>query len=263
MHKKFELFVTILAALSVVVILLQYVFVLSANQLLAIYIFDLVVVIILAFDFYIRMKASKESYSKFVLKHWYEIPAMIPLLAFALVENQTIIGAASRSLRLIRLFRIIHLFFRTMRILEGTRFLYLVMFSAMAITFGAIGEYIIESSVQGAKITNLGDAFWWAIVTVTTVGYGDVYPVTVEGRIIASILMVVGIAILGVFISTLGAALIESRLKKRPQATLVDETKLLIKNKIDSLENLNQKDFDTLMDMIRSLRDMLNNNNKR
>ena len=260
MHKKFELFVTILAAVSVVVILLQYVLVLSANQLLAIYIFDLVVVIILAVDFYIRMKASKEKYSTFIIKHWYEIPAMIPLLAFAFSENQSIVGAAARSFRLIRLFRIIHLFFRTMRILEGTRFLYLVMFSAMAITFGAIGEYIIESPAQGAKITNLGDAFWWAIVTVTTVGYGDVYPVTVEGRIIASILMVVGIGILGVFISTLGATLIESRLKKPiQQPTLVDETKLLIKNKIDGLENLNQKDFDTLIDMIKSLRDMLNN----
>ena len=52
-------------------------------------------------------------------------------------------------------------------------------------------------------------------MTVTTVGYGDVYPVTAEGKIIAIILMIVGIGILGVLISTLGASFIESRLKPK------------------------------------------------
>ena len=52
-------------------------------------------------------------------------------------------------------------------------------------------------------------------MTVTTVGYGDIYPVTVEGKIIASILMIVGIGILGVLISTIGASFIESRLKPK------------------------------------------------
>jgi len=72
--------------------------------------------------------------------------------------------------------------------------------------------YLIEHGVEGTKITNLGDAFWWAIVTVTTMGYGDVYPITAEGKVIAALLMIVGIAILGILISTLGAGLIESRL---------------------------------------------------
>jgi voltage-gated potassium channel len=65
-----------------------------------------------------------------------------------------------------------------------------------------------------AKLTNIRDAFWWLIATVTPVGYGDVYPVTSGGKIVASLLMIVGIAILGVLISTLGAALIETRFKK-------------------------------------------------
>jgi voltage-gated potassium channel len=85
----------------------------------------------------------------------------------------------------------------------------------MAITIGAACEYMVESSAPGTKIHSIGDAFWWAIVTVTTVGYGDIYPVTLEGRIIAAALMFVGIAILGILISTLGATLLESRLKRK------------------------------------------------
>lgn len=76
-------------------------------------------------------------------------------------------------------------------------------------------NHAVESGNPDSKIRNLGDAFWWAIVTVTTVGYGDIYPVTTEGKIIASILMIIGIGVPGIFISTFGAALVESRLKMR------------------------------------------------
>ena len=74
--------------------------------------------------------------------------------------------------------------------------------------------------------------------------------------------MIVGIAIVGVLISTLGAALIETRFKrekrrKRHEPSLTDETKILIKSKIDGMENLNQEDFDNLIATIRYLRVML------
>ena len=95
------------------------------------------------------------------------------------------------------------------------------------------------------------------MATVTTVGYGDVYPITTEGRIIASIVMIVGIAILGIFISTLGATLIESRLKEKKYATpkLANQAKELIKMKIDELEKLDADDLNTLMAMIKSIND--------
>jgi voltage-gated potassium channel len=264
MNKKFEIFVSIVTAISVIVILLPSIFSLTYNQMQNIYIFDIIVVIILVVDFYIRFKESGKKGIKFILKHWYEIPAMLPVILFAIVEqDQSFIGAAARGLRLVRLFRIVHLFFRTLRIFEGRRILYIIIFSAMALTFGAVGEYLVESPNPNAKITNIGDAFWWAISTVTTVGYGDVYPVTAGGKIVASLLMIVGIAILGVLISTLGAALIETRFKKekrrriRLEPSITDETKILIKSKIDGMENLNEEDFDNLMATIRHLRVML------
>ena len=49
------------------------------------------------------------------------------------------------------------------------------------IIFGGIGVYLAEHEHQGANITRLGDAIWWAVVTITTVGYGDYYPVTTVG----------------------------------------------------------------------------------
>jgi voltage-gated potassium channel len=101
-------------------------------------------------------------------------------------------------------------------------------------------------------------------VTVTTVGYGDVFPVTPGGKVIAGMLMVVGIAILGILISTLGAGLIESRFSKGSKdkdrmtadLSLANGTKNLIKNNIDRIEVLSQEDFDNLMLTIKTLRNM-------
>lgn len=259
MNKKAELFVSIITLVSVIVILIPSIYSLTSTELQIIYIFDAVVVAILAVDFYIRLRESGQG-SRFILTHFYEIPAMLPLVLFAFIEQDPgYIGAAIRSLRLIRLFRLVQLFFRTLKLFEGRRILYIIVFSALAVSLGAVAEYIAESSDPEAKITNIGDAFWWAIVTVTTVGYGDLYPVTPGGKIVASMMMIIGIAILGVLISTLGAGLMESRLRKEKtiEPSLTDETKILIKGKIDRIGDLNQEDFDNLLLSMKSLRNML------
>jgi voltage-gated potassium channel len=258
-NKKAELFVSIITLVSVIVILIPSIYSLTSTEIQIIYIFDAVVVAILAVDFYTRLRESGQG-SRFILTHFYEIPAMLPLVLFAVIEQDPgFIGAAIRSLRLIRLFRLVQLFFRTLKLFEGRRILYIIVFSALAVSLGAVAEYIAESSDPEAKITNIGDAFWWAIVTVTTVGYGDLYPVTPGGKIVASMMMIIGIAILGVLISTLGAGLMESRFRKEKtiEPSLTDETKILIKGKIDRIGDLNQEDFDNLLLSMKSLRNML------
>jgi voltage-gated potassium channel len=67
----------------------------------------------------------------------------------------------------------------------------------MSVGLGAVAVLDAERSAPGANITSFGDALWWASTTVTTVGYGDRYPVTTEGRLIAVALMVVGIGLVG------------------------------------------------------------------
>jgi voltage-gated potassium channel len=251
MDKKIkELILLVLTSASVIIILLQYLVSLTQFQTILIYTIDFIIVAILAFDFSIRARKAGNIW-RFLAKNCYEIPAMLPIVAFIPFGSQGVIGAV---FRILRMFRVIRLFHRTLKIVEGKRFAYIVVFASMAITIGAVCEYMAESSAPGTKIRNIEDAFWWAIVTVTTVGYGDIYPVTIEGRIIAAVLMFVGIAILGILISTLGAALLESKLKKEAAVTFAAQTKSNIKNKIDELENLDQNDFETLITVMRSLR---------
>jgi voltage-gated potassium channel len=124
LNKKIELFVSILTLASVIVIIIPAVYTLSPPELQAIYIFDLGVVIILVWDFYMRLRESGQG-SRFLLTHCYEIPAMLPMIFFVSLENEeTLIGAALLSLRLVRLFRIIQLFLRTIKLFEGRSIVY-------------------------------------------------------------------------------------------------------------------------------------------
>jgi voltage-gated potassium channel len=75
-----------------------------------------------------------------------------------------------------------------------------------------IGSWLVllfEENAKGSNIHNYPDALWWAIVTVTTVGYGDRYPVTEGGRAVAVILMLVGIGLIGVLTATVASVFIK------------------------------------------------------
>lgn len=70
--------------------------------------------------------------------------------------------------------------------------------ATLLVTIGSLAMLDAEWDAAGANITSFGDALWWAVTTITTVGYGDTYPVTVEGRLIATVMMLLGIALVGV-----------------------------------------------------------------
>lgn len=76
-------------------------------------------------------------------------------------------------------------------------------FVVMFIYVISLAEYAAERDAKGANITSFGDSIWWACVTMATVGYGDYFPITVMGRVLAVILMVGGIAIVGTASGTL------------------------------------------------------------
>lgn len=154
---------------------------------------------------------------------------MIPLIVFALFENPLFLGAAVRSIRFVRLFRLIRLFrlanlFRTAQHWKLSTFLYLLIILAASVTFGSISILSVE---EGNKnIANLEDAVWFSVTTLTISGFGDVYPITTYGRIIAAILSFIGIGIILGFISNIGSGLVSSRLGKSHKK-LHDETKRL------------------------------------
>ena len=119
---------------------------------------------------------------------------------------------------------------------------------SLIIIFGGIGVYLAEYHHAGANITKLGDALWWAVVTVATVGYGDYYPVTAVGRIIAVFMMLSGIGIFVLLVGSLSQRRLsktESRLKTQA-GLLGHEEKLAIKNKIEEIEKLT-KEVHTLL----------------
>ena len=88
--------------------------------------------------------------------------------------------------------------------------LFRVLIAAVVTLFlGAWLALLFEEKAKGSNIHNYPDALWWAIVTVTTVGYGDRYPVTEGGRVVAAILMLVGIGLIGVLTATVASVFIK------------------------------------------------------
>ena len=78
----------------------------------------------------------------------------------------------------------------------------------MAVGLGSLAVLDAEQDAHGANITSYGDALWWSCTTVFTVGYGDRFPVTLEGRLVAVVLMLIGIGFVGVVTASVAAWMI-------------------------------------------------------
>jgi len=81
--------------------------------------------------------------------------------------------------------------------------IYALIYSVMFVYFISLATLAVERNAPGATITSFGEALWWAVVTVATVGYGDTYPITVPGRLYAVLLMIGGVAIVGTASATI------------------------------------------------------------
>jgi len=81
----------------------------------------------------------------------------------------------------------------------------LLLLAAGLVSLGALTVWRLEYQAPDASITTIGRAFWWAMVTTTTVGYGDEYPVTVWGRVVAVLVMLVGIGLIGTVSATVAS----------------------------------------------------------
>ena len=95
----------------------------------------------------------------------------------------------------------------------------------------------LDAERTKGNIRNFGDAIWWAMTTVTTVGYGDHYPVTTLGRVIASVLMLVGVAVLGIVTASLAAWLVKVNTDTSETAEQLSEHEQVL-SRIHDLETL-------------------------
>lgn len=127
-----------------------------------------------------------------------------------LVDLAVIALPLLRPLRLLRLITILNVLNRSASTgLRGRVAVYVVGATVMVVFVGGLAMLEAERGQSGANIQSPGDAWWWAISTVTTVGYGDRYPVTTAGRVVAVALMVCGIALIGVVTASLASWLVE------------------------------------------------------
>ena len=111
-----------------------------------------------------------------------------------------------RPLRLLRFISFGTLVFEKVNLGKSIAITFKVIVTALFLTYLAgIEITMAERGEPGATIQSIGDGFWWAITTLTTVGYGDIYPTTTEGRFIAVGLMVSGICVLGFISATVAA----------------------------------------------------------
>ena len=242
--------VVVFTIASIIIIFATYLYPLSENQKWSMYSFDLFVTGMLAVDFYSRVKESDNRW-KYIVAHWYEFPAMIPLIVYGFADTSSLIQSTVQTTRFIALFRLIRLYNLALMI-KGSEIVLLSSIAVVTVIFGGFGIYITESSNSEANITNLNDAIWWAVETITTVAYGEFYPVTPVGRIISTVLMFSAIGILWTVVALITSKLVEKKIKSA-EVGIVEETKSLIKDKIDDIEKLSKTELESLISMLRSL----------
>jgi voltage-gated potassium channel len=115
-----------------------------------------------------------------------------------------------RPLRLLSLAVVVKVLQRAVgESIRGRVIVYTVCGATVMIYAAALAILEVERGQPDAKIANFGDALWWAITTVTTVGYGEFFPVTFQGRMVAVALMIGGISLVGVVTATLASWIIQ------------------------------------------------------
>lgn len=178
---------------------------------------------------------NKTSYLKV---HWIDFLASIPMiepLRFARIFQILRVILVLRSSK--RIFR------ELFRNRKETTLASIILLLVLLLTIGAGTILLLEHKEPGANITTGHDALWWAFVTISTVGYGDHYPVTASGKLVASLVIVCGVGVFGMISGLITSLIteptdsqnqrIESKDKK---LDLILEQQQQILNRLDKLE---------------------------
>ncbi len=172
------------------------------------------------FDFATRFRRA-ESKAEFMRWGWIDLLACIPNV------DALRVGRFVRVFRVLRLLRGVRSIQRLLRMMfaertrGGVASVVLTMF--LLVVFSSIAILLCEKT-ETANIKTAGDAVWWSVTTVTTVGYGDRYPVTVEGRVLAMTLMIAGVGLFGALSGIIASVFLG---KPENDTTVMDELKLL------------------------------------
>jgi voltage-gated potassium channel len=203
----YELFIAALSILSIVNILLIELVKVQSLQFVLLVMNGLLSGI-LFIDFCVRLKSAESRTDYFFRKFgWADLLASVPLAQLKIL----------RVFRLIRVYRLLREYgvrniMRSLRAERaGSALLLLLLIAILVLEFGSLGMLAIEQNAPGANIVSASDSIWYMIVTMSTVGYGDQYPVTNAGRLLGSLVIILGVGIFGTLTGYLANAFIRPR----------------------------------------------------
>ena len=250
LSRAFSLFIVTLISLNVLCIVLESIPELDLLYRTQFFAIEIVSTVIFALEYSLRLWSCVESETekkaplKSRIKYGLSPLAIVDLLAFLPSILQVIFpGIDLRFLRVLRLLRVFKLtrYFTSFELLlnvlheerknlAGIFFLLLVI-----LTLAASALYLVERDMQPDKFGSIPQAMWWAIAALTTVGYGDVYPLSPAGKVLGSLVTIVGIGMVALPSGILASAFSEQMRRKRESLQLaIDDA--LIDGMIDETE---------------------------
>jgi voltage-gated potassium channel len=182
---------------------------------------DLLVSIVFLLDFVVCLVKSRRKWRYLYTWGWIDLLSSIPTIALLALGDVFPLLKLTRVVRALRIFRLLR-GVRATRVLAGfildrrgeSAFLTAALVSILLVVWASITVLHVEDGGRG-NITTAGDAVWWAVATITTVGYGDHTPVTTEGRAIGALLMISGVGFVGVFAAFLASVFLRPDERKK------------------------------------------------
>lgn len=185
------------------------------------HIFEAISIYIFSFEYLYRIRlAYLDKRLKGVWKYVFSTFGLIDLISILPFYLNQFVKVDGRFLRILRLFRLTRIFKLGrgssslklfVKALKGVRneLKFTLFLSVLAILFSASAIYYLENEAQPDKFSSITESIWWATVSLATVGYGDVYPITAGGKIFASIISLIGIGIVAIPTGIISASFVE------------------------------------------------------
>ena len=212
--KVFDLFIQALIILSLVSFSIETLPDLSENAKRLLKITETITVIIFSIEYLLRLFVADKKL-KFVFS-FYGLIDLFAILPFYIAR-----GIDLRSIRVFRLFRLFRVFkifrysnainrFKNAFIKIKEELVIFLIATGFLLFIASVGIYYFENTAQPEQFKSVFHCLWWAVATLSTVGYGDIYPITVGGKIFTSIIIIIGIGIIAVPTGLLASALTET-----------------------------------------------------
>lgn len=213
--KVFELFVQFLIIVSLVTFSIETLPNISETTEHWLEVIEVITVIFFTVEYLIRLTVAEKKL-KFIFS-FFGIIDLLAILPFYLAKGLDLRSVrAFRMLRLFRAFKImryskaISRFHRALLIAREEIILFVIV-TMLLIYFSAVGIYYFEHEVQPDKFTSVFHSLWWSVATLTTVGYGDIYPITIGGKIFTFGILLIGLGIISVPAGLVSSALSKAR----------------------------------------------------